>query len=448
MDNLILDADSLFALADVIYGYCAHQKETLNVYYAQIMALESEWRDDETFGAIAEEINKLKTNAIFVLDEINDIYPKYFREKARLILSRPTMQAASGSVSTVTASTYSGSGHSAEYTRASSNESYKTGRTIPGTPGIVTGGDSTKLGKNMLNEMGVSRDFKWGASGYQAHHIIPKEKDIATHPVIQKIGMDFDDASNGIFLKTPNDGVNVKSIHRGYHEEYSSAIKEYLDGLDLSQRVETLEQKVAIMQQRLKLSLENGLPLYMKKKNSAVGPVTYQYKGGGATSEMWDEVINDLSDDEIATFENNEYETYKLTEPLTVYRYFGSYTPEEMSEIKGDEFVSSAEAKLYDIDDAGWGSAAGGKFLALNSDLTSEQAKDLLALKPEWGNNAAYIATIELPVGTRISIGKAATQKCANGEILHGGETQIIMHEEWTAEKVRAWVKSCKPNDN
>ena len=92
MDNLILDADSLFAIADVISGYCAQQRETLNVYYAQIMALESEWRDDETFGAIAEEINKLRTNAIFVLDEINDMYPKYFRGKARLILSRPTMQ--------------------------------------------------------------------------------------------------------------------------------------------------------------------------------------------------------------------------------------------------------------------------------------------------------------------------------------------------------------------
>lgn len=448
MDNLILDADSLFAIADVISGYCAQQRETLNVYYAQIKALESEWRDDETFGAIVYEIYKLKTNAIVALDEIKEMYPKYFREKARLILSRPTMQTTSGSMSSATTSSYGGLVRSVEYTQTSSNESYKTERTIPGTAGIVTGGDSTKLGKNMLSEMGVSRDLKWGASGYQAHHIIPKEKDIAMHPVIQKIGMDFDDASNGIFLKTPNDGVNAKSIHHGYHEEYSNAIKEYLDGLDLSQRVEVLEQKVAIMQQRLKSSLENGLPLYMKKKNSTTGPVTYQHKGGGATSEMWSDVINALSDDEISTFENNEYETYKLTEPLTVYRYFGSYTSEEMSEIKGNEFVSSAEDKLNDIDDAGWGSAAGGKFLALNPNLTSEQAKDLLALKPEWGNNAAYIATIELPVGTRISIGKAATQKCANGDILHGGETQIIMHEEWTTEKVRARVKSCKAIDN
>lgn len=99
MDNLILDADSLFAIADVIGGYCAKQRETLNVYYAQIMALESEWRDDETFGAIAEEINKLKTHAIFALDEINEVYPKYFREKARLILSRPTMQSTGGNES-------------------------------------------------------------------------------------------------------------------------------------------------------------------------------------------------------------------------------------------------------------------------------------------------------------------------------------------------------------
>lgn len=449
MDNLILDADSLFAIADVISGYCAQQRETLNVYYAQIKALESEWRDDETFGAIVYEIYKLKTNAIVALDEIKEMYPKYFREKARLILSRPTMQATSGSMSSATTSSYGGSVRSVEYTQTSSNESYKTERTILGTAGIVTGGDSTKLGKNMLSEMGVSRDLKWGASGYQAHHIIPKEKDIAMHPVIQKIGMDFDDASNGIFLKTPNDGVNAKSIHHGYHEEYSNAIKEYLDGLDLSQRVEVLEQKVAIMQQRLKSSLENGLPLYMKKKNSTTGPVTYQHKGGGADVSKWLDVVS-LSESDRDSFENREYETYQLTEPLTVYRYFGSYTPEEMSKIKGVDFVASVEEKLNDIDYGGWGSPAGGNFFALNPNLTSEQAKDLLALNPEWGNNAVYIATIELPAGTWISKGKAAAivDKKTKEIIKHGGETQIIIHEEWTTEKVRARVKSCKAIDN
>ena len=71
-------------------------------------------------------------------------------------------------------------------------------RIIPGTPGIVTGGNSTKLGKNMMTEMGLRRSTKW--SGYQAQHIIPSE--MADNPVIKKIGMNFDDSSNGIFKST------------------------------------------------------------------------------------------------------------------------------------------------------------------------------------------------------------------------------------------------------
>ncbi|KPU55007.1 hypothetical protein AN402_3208 [Bacillus wiedmannii] len=63
------------------------------------------------------------------------------------------------------------------------------GRIIPGTPGIVTGGNSTKLGKNMMTEMGLRRSTKW--SGYQAQHIIPSE--MADNPVFKKIGMNFDD---------------------------------------------------------------------------------------------------------------------------------------------------------------------------------------------------------------------------------------------------------------
>lgn len=92
MENLTLDAESLFSIADVIDGYCAKQRETINVYYAQIMALESDWRDDETFGGIAEEIRILKNKAITTIDEIYNTYPKYFRKKAQQILERPVMR--------------------------------------------------------------------------------------------------------------------------------------------------------------------------------------------------------------------------------------------------------------------------------------------------------------------------------------------------------------------
>ncbi|MGW6665810.1 MULTISPECIES: AHH domain-containing protein [Peribacillus] len=41
---------------------------------------------------------------------------------------------------------------------------------------------------------------------YQAQHIIPKE--FRSHPVLIKIGMDMDDASNGFFLRVPDAEYN------------------------------------------------------------------------------------------------------------------------------------------------------------------------------------------------------------------------------------------------
>ncbi len=89
MDDLVLDANTLFSIADIIDGYCARQREVVNVYYAQIMALESEWRDDETFETLVEELDVLRAQAIAIIDEVYETYPKYFRQRAQHILERP-----------------------------------------------------------------------------------------------------------------------------------------------------------------------------------------------------------------------------------------------------------------------------------------------------------------------------------------------------------------------
>ena len=98
-------------------------------------------------------------------------------------------------------------------------------RLIPGVEGVVTGGDSTKLGKNMMESMGLPRGTNW--TGHQAQHIIPAE--MANHPVLQRIGMDLDDASNGLFLRTPADDVSAMSRHRGYHSTYNEFVKTQFD---------------------------------------------------------------------------------------------------------------------------------------------------------------------------------------------------------------------------
>lgn len=48
---------------------------------------------------------------------------------------------------------------------------------------------------------------------YQAQHIIPAET--ANHPVLQKIGMNLDDASNGMVLRVPANDILI-SIPSSY----------------------------------------------------------------------------------------------------------------------------------------------------------------------------------------------------------------------------------------
>ena len=150
----------------------------------------------------------------------------------------------------------------------SSSKGGSGGRLIPGTEGIVTGGDSTKLGKNMMESMGLPRGTNW--TGHQAQHIIPAE--MANHPVLQRIGMDLDDASNGLFLRTPADDISAISRHRGYHLTYNEFVRTQLDGIDINQSIDVLQKQVYDLQQNLKYLQQSGLPLYPSQ---------------GATVDLW-----------------------------------------------------------------------------------------------------------------------------------------------------------------
>lgn len=182
-------------------------------------------------------------------------------------------------------------------------------RLIPGTPGKVTGGSSTKLGKNMFEEMGLPKTTK--RTPYQAQHIIPKE--FRSHPVLQKIGMDMDDASNGFFLRVPDADVSVTSRHKGYHAVYSNFVRGKLDEIDIRQDISIIEKQVFELQQKLRLLQEKGLPLYMKdnylenelKRIKEIGLEQYKIermdkevatpvwkRGGGATVDLWERWYN------------------------------------------------------------------------------------------------------------------------------------------------------------
>ena len=141
-------------------------------------------------------------------------------------------------------------------------------RLISGTEGIVTGGDSTKLGKNVMESMGMNRGTKW--TGYQAQHIIPAE--MADHAVLLKVGIDLDDSTNGLFLRTPGNSVSALSRHRGYHSTYSEFVRIQLDAMDINQSVDVLQKQVFGLQQDLRKLQMSGLPLYPTQ---------------GATVDLW-----------------------------------------------------------------------------------------------------------------------------------------------------------------
>ncbi|KAB2931050.1 MAG: hypothetical protein F9K24_14755 [Leptonema illini] len=124
-----------------------------------------------------------------------------------------------------------------------------------------------------MESLGLPRSTR--LTGYQAQHIIPIE--LATHPIIKKIGMNFDDAANGIFLRIPDDGISTLSRHRGYHSVYNDAVRKALDRLDIGQTIMALENEVFNLQKRLKRIQQQGTPLYRSQ---------------GATAELWERLIN------------------------------------------------------------------------------------------------------------------------------------------------------------
>lgn len=140
---------------------------------------------------------------------------------------------------------------------------------LPNINGEVTGGDSTKLGKNMFELMGMPRNSS--RKGYEAQHIIPKEKDIRNHPVIQKIGMDLDHPSNGIFLRNAKQGKanSVMSIHQGGHDVYNKFVLKKLDEIDVNKDITELRIDVFELQCKLLKLIKSGLPLYKDKERGA-----------------------------------------------------------------------------------------------------------------------------------------------------------------------------------
>lgn len=153
-------------------------------------------------------------------------------------------------------------------------DSFLGPRQVAGTPGQVTGGSSTTLGANLFEQMGLPRGTSRGR--YQAQHILPSE--VQSHPVIQRLGVDFDDASNGIFLRVPDEALSPMSRHRGYHSVYNEVVERHLNRLDASAPIHVLDNQVGALRRRLRFLQEQGTPLYPSQ---------------GATVELWERLLSE-----------------------------------------------------------------------------------------------------------------------------------------------------------
>ena len=94
------------------------------------------------------------------------------------------------------------------------------------------------------------------------------------------MGMDLDEASNGIFLRVLDDQISPMSRHRGYYSAYSDFVKSKLDNIDLDLPPEKLQNEVLNLQNKLKTIQSKSLPLYSNQ---------------GATQELWERFYEKLN---------------------------------------------------------------------------------------------------------------------------------------------------------
>lgn len=174
---------------------------------------------------------------------------------------------------------------------------------------------------------------------------------------------------------------------------------------------------------------------YASSQMSRDASVGFSGSSSSASSSVNIPPLSKSSFDQVVdSFQGGEYRKVTLAEPTVLYRYFGSVPTAEDVPL---ETVSSG---------GGWGSDAGGQFLTRRGNMTSTEAREMLALNPDWGNSVLYRAKVEVPAGTEVLIGTAKKQVSRSGVAVPGGGEQIVINGYWTSE-MNSWIKECKVVD-
>lgn len=110
--------------------------------------------------------------------------------------------------------------------------------------------------------------------------------------------MNFDDASNGIFLRNrKSGGVSPMSRHEGNHKSFNDFIESKLDSIDINKSISELEKELYELQQKSKILMEDGLPMYAKENEriDKFGDILRENRGenyGDYTFDLWESWFN------------------------------------------------------------------------------------------------------------------------------------------------------------
>ncbi|WP_167401645.1 hypothetical protein [Mixta calida] len=87
--------------------------------------------------------------------------------------------------------------------------------------------------------------------------------------------------------------------------------------------------------------------------------------------------------------------------------------------------MTTKEVTLYRV--FGGNAKIDGSFVSTSPALNKIQAKIDSALLPEWKNTRYFEATIKVPKGTVLQVGKVEKQTMMSGAVLKGGADQILL---------------------
>lgn len=132
---------------------------------------------------------------------------------------------------------------------------------------------------------------------------------------------------------------------------------------------------------------------------------------------------DNLSEDEINSFRDRQYKTYRVLEPVVLYRLFGMYQSSKVLE----EGEKTKGARLT------------GRFLSTEFAESIIDAKIRLALKPSWFNTKMFEAKVLVPPGVVLSMGIVASVELPTGTVLAGGAEQLLLPYDWNKDWIQGY---------